>query len=469
MRRIAFHIKLRQMNLLQKYSILSLLCIGLLAFILRLVISHYLTKNMLEMDALMTANIVRKEMKEHLGLMDFKHPDIWKDKKFEAALKEVLGLPEVFRVKVWDKNGAIIWSEERRLIGKAFPENELFQKAMKGEVVVKIEEPKRKEHIYERQMDRIGEVYVPIYSEDNTEIIGVVETYKVPKILFHNIMRAKIFVSVSTVSVGIILYLSLFYIVKGSYRAQVKLEEEKQDMQRQLFQSSKLASLGELSAGIAHEINSPINGIINYAQLIMDDIDKEDDRGDLLRGIIEEGNRISKIVKDLLTFARQEEGEASCIQIPEVIDACISLLRSQLMKDNIKLIREYSQDLPMIRGIRNQLQQVFINLITNSWQALEGENSYLKEEKIIKIEVEELIREGRYFIRIKFYDNGIGISPSIKGRIFDPFFTTKRGKNGGTGLGLSVSYGIIKAHNGEINVDSIEGKYTLFTIHLPAE
>jgi PAS domain S-box-containing protein len=242
-----------------------------------------------------------------------------------------------------------------------------------------------------------------------------------------------------------------------------RLAAEKELMQMQLFQSSKLASIGELSAGVAHEINNPLNAIINFAQLLKDDNQSPTIKERrMIDGIHEEGQRISKIVRDLLTFARLDSHELSRVNIAETIATSVSLFGHQLDKDGIILDVDVRGDLPAVRAEASRLRQVVINLISNAHHALRVKDS---ETKVFQIKAESIGQQGRQYLRLGFFDNGIGIRQEDLGKIFDPFFTTRRDK-GGTGLGLSLSFGIIQEFGGTIRVESEEGNYTRFIVDL---
>jgi PAS domain S-box-containing protein len=245
---------------------------------------------------------------------------------------------------------------------------------------------------------------------------------------------------------------------------QKRLAAEKELMQMQLFQSSKLASIGELSAGVAHEINNPLNGIINFAQLLKDDQTAQTATEQrMIDGIIDEGQRISKIVRDLLTFARLDSHELARVNIDETIAASISLFGHQLDKDGITLEVDIPQNLPTVHAEGSRLRQVVVNMISNAYHALHAKDS---ETKVFQIKARAVDKRGRPYLRLEFFDNGIGIKPEDLDKIFDPFFTTRRDK-GGTGLGLSLSFGIIREFGGTIIVESEEGNYTRFIVELP--
>ncbi|MDT4953989.1 MAG: hypothetical protein QOJ02_2127 [Acidobacteriota bacterium] len=257
----------------------------------------------------------------------------------------------------------------------------------------------------------------------------------------------------------------LMILIVRDLSEQKRLAAEKELIQLQLFQSSKLASIGELSAGVAHEINNPLNGIINFAQLLKDDNEANTATGErMLDGIIEEGERISRIVRDLLTFARLDLHEQARVNIAETIATSVSLFGHQLDKDGITLEVDVPKNLPAVRAEGSRLRQVVVNMISNAHHALRSKDS---ETKNFQIKAGTVDKGGRQFLRLEFFDNGVGIKQEDINKIFDPFFTTRRDK-GGTGLGLSLSFGIIREFGGTIRVESEEGNYTRFIVDLPA-
>jgi signal transduction histidine kinase len=244
-----------------------------------------------------------------------------------------------------------------------------------------------------------------------------------------------------------------------------QLEAEKEQIQHQLFQSSKLASVGELSAGVAHEINNPLNGIINFAQLLKDDeVARTEEHRRMVDGIIDEGERIARIVRALLTFARQDPHELTRVNIAETIDASLSLFGHQLKKDGIAVEIEIEDGLPPVMADGPRLRQVMVNMVSNAHHALRAKAS---GEKVFRTTARAVERPGGERVQIEFYDTGIGIRREDIDKVFDPFFTTRR-STGGTGLGLSLSFGIVREYGGTITVESTEGIYTRFVVELPA-
>lgn len=247
-----------------------------------------------------------------------------------------------------------------------------------------------------------------------------------------------------------------------------RLEAENEEIQRQLFQSSKLASVGELSAGVAHEINNPLNGIINFAQLLKDEpAERPEFEQQMINGIIEEGERIAQIVRGLLTFARSDEQELRYVRVEDAIKTSVALFGRQLEKDGIRVEVDLDPDLPSVRADSSRLRQVVVNLISNARHALRAKADSPGERKTFRISALRAGPSEAALVRTEFYDNGIGIKPEDLGKVFDPFFTTRR-ETGGTGLGLSISFGIVRDHGGTISVESEEGEFTRFTLDLPA-
>jgi two-component system NtrC family sensor kinase len=231
--------------------------------------------------------------------------------------------------------------------------------------------------------------------------------------------------------------------------------KELRSTQDQLLQSEKMASLGKLAAGVAHEINSPLTGILTYSSLLFKAKKDEDPEKEDLEVIVNETNRCKMIVKGLLDFARQTEPQKVLSDINEVINKSINLISHQAGIQNVKIEKKIKPDLPKIMIDAGQIQQVFINILLNAIEAM-PQGGALTVSSGIEDEM----------VAIRFTDTGIGIPRENLLKIFDPFFTTKK-QGKGTGLGLSVSYGIIERHRGKLEVKSQVGKGTTFTIKLP--
>ena len=237
-----------------------------------------------------------------------------------------------------------------------------------------------------------------------------------------------------------------------------KVSERADEMKKinaQLFRSEKLASLGKLAAGVAHEINNPLTGILTNSSLLLEDMEKDDPKYEDVEVMVKETIRCREIVKRLLDFARQTRPQKRLASINALIDNIILLVRNQTSFRNILIEKDLSADIPDILVDPDQIQQVFVNIILNAAEAMTKGGS---------LKIRSARSADRESIVITFADTGPGISEEVRERIFDPFYTTKEH---GTGLGLSISYGIVEQHGGTISVDSNPGKGSTFTISLP--
>ncbi|TLD42751.1 MAG: Signal transduction histidine kinase [Candidatus Jettenia ecosi] len=243
---------------------------------------------------------------------------------------------------------------------------------------------------------------------------------------------------------------------------------EKITLQREAERSRHLAALGELAAGVGHEINNPITGIINCAQILFNKSKEESREKDLARRVIKEGNRIANIVHSLLSFTRRDTHEKkSMVSIREILYETLILTEAYLRKEGIRIKLDIPHNLPAITVHPHLIQQVFLNVINNARYALNQRYPEANDNKTLEISGEEVTIDNCPYVKIMFYDQGIGIPARIKDKIMEPFFTTKpTGK--GTGLGLNVSHNIISNYHGKITIDSKEGEFTKVTIILPA-
>jgi two-component system NtrC family sensor kinase len=231
---------------------------------------------------------------------------------------------------------------------------------------------------------------------------------------------------------------------------------QRERMEEQMSQTEKLTSLGLLAAGVAHEVNTPLAVISNYIQMLAKQMPEGDPRQGIIDKIVKQTFRASEIVNNLLNFSRTSATELADIDVNRVVEETLSLVAHPLKTSQIQVVKQLGETLPAVRGSANKLQQVFLNLFLNARDAMPGGGM---------LEVRTTAHNGS--VEVEVADTGAGIPREHIHRIFDPFFTTKA--NGrGTGLGLSVSYGIIKEHAGKIDVRSTPGKGTSFHVEFPA-
>ena len=243
---------------------------------------------------------------------------------------------------------------------------------------------------------------------------------------------------------------------------QDEVENKTRDLRRaqaQIIQSEKLSSLGLLAAGVAHELNSPLMGILTFAHLLAKKFPDNTPEREDLAVIISQTDRCATIIRQLLDFAREHSSERKEEDLHAVLERAITLVEHQAFYHDVRIERDFDPDVPAILMDASEMQQVFLNLLVNAGEAMaEGGSLTIRTCVTISPAAEE--------VQIVFRDTGVGIAPDTINRVFDPFFTSKDvGK--GTGLGLAVSYGIIQRHGGGIDVESSPGQGATFTMTLP--
>jgi len=248
--------------------------------------------------------------------------------------------------------------------------------------------------------------------------------------------------------------------LSAAYQELNQYHQRLKESQEQLIQAEKLTSLGQMAASIAHEVNNPLSGVLVYTQLLSKKIASNSISRevilDYLSKMDSELTRSTRLVRNLLDFARQSPPALGKVDINEVVDRALDLVAHSFEKQDIEVVKEFNPSLPQLVADSDQLQQVCTNLILNAIQAM-PEGGWLSLRTSA---------EGDGQLKIEVEDTGCGISPENMRKLFTPFFTTKSEVKG-VGLGLAVAYGIIQRHHGRIEVQSQEGEGTTFTIYLP--
>ncbi len=237
----------------------------------------------------------------------------------------------------------------------------------------------------------------------------------------------------------------------------VEMERKLEEVQLQLIHADKMASLGKLAAGVAHEINNPLGGILLFGGLLLEDMDFSNPLREDMDRIVQEARRCREIVNSLLDFAHQKKRYHEPVDLNAAVEQCLCLLGNKALFHNIRVEKHLTEGLPPVSGNPSQIKQVFTNIVTNAVDAMEGEG-------VLTLTSDFDPAAGS--VTVRFSDTGPGIPAEIRNRIFDPFFTTKEpGK--GTGLGLSLCYNIIRMHRGDIRVSCRPEGGTVFSVALP--
>jgi len=237
-------------------------------------------------------------------------------------------------------------------------------------------------------------------------------------------------------------------------REKLAVENKLKATRAQLAQSEKMASLGQLAAGVAHEINNPLTGILFYATLKLETMSADDDERDEVEAVIEDVKRCKEIVQNLLAYSRQSSPMKDIIQLNDIVNQSLSLIRDPKMFRNVKVDKAFSEDMMLLHVDKNQISQVVINLVINAISAMDGEGLLTLRTYRDKV-------SGKAYLEV--VDTGCGIEQDNLSKIFDPFYTTKA-PGEGTGLGLSTAYGLVKENKGNISVKETSKEGTTFLL-----
>ena len=463
-----------------KFAALSFLCVMALALSMGFALSWLLTHAVAEWEWENTAAVARREVElTGVDALFSTPPSAAPGQRARGEFSKLLaGFPEVVRVKVWDRDATVLWSDEPRLIGQRFADNDELKEALAGEVSVEIKTLSRREHAYERgQFTTLAEVYVPIFSKTTRRVVGVVEVYKSPVRLFATIQRARIVIWTISFAGVLILYLLLLPLVRQVYGRQVREEAlqahtaeleaqvtqrtlELETQREALFQAEKVAAMGQLLAGVSHELNNPLSTIVGYTQLLLMRVGVGP-MAEQLDKIAKSAERCTRIVTNFLALARQYPPERQLVLVNQLVDDAVELLAYPLRIDDVDVIRRFAPDLPQLWADPHQIQQVIVNLLTNAHQAMRGVPT---PRRLILTTRHDRVTDR---IVLEVADSGSGVAPDVRTRIFDPFFTTKA-PGQGTGLGLSLCRGIVEGHDGSLRLETTPGGGATLVVELPA-
>jgi len=238
---------------------------------------------------------------------------------------------------------------------------------------------------------------------------------------------------------------------------------------KKLFEESRrnaqLAALGTIVAGVAHEINNPIQGIVNYSEILKTSTENPERIVDIAERILKEGNRIASITRELLDYARDNRNQVAFVNVTDLINSALSLITTKIRRSDIEIVTELGEEIPQMTVNPQGIQQIVINLVDNAYDALRCKES-LTSPKMIKIDAWMVERQGKSGLCLEVQDNGIGMTEEVRKKATEVFFSTKPSTEG-TGLGLAIVSEIVAKHHGELDIDSCEGEYTKVRIFLP--
>jgi signal transduction histidine kinase len=461
--------------LTRQFALLGFFVISLIAVALSAVVSYALRRDLLEREWGITADFIRIGILQHLSPRDFLQPFSPKSlENFEAMSAHLVEMPEIARVKLYDAAMQVLWSDQQRLIGQRFTDNPHLVQALSGKTVVNLlTGPGKEEHRYAgNEFARVVEVYVPVMFPDSSQVVGVVETYKVATQVFASIRKEQIIVISATSAGGILLYLSLFWIVRRAARRideqhrsienrGLELEranEELTAMQGQLLKAERLAAIGEVVTAVAHGIRNPLANIRAAAQVagLGSQTCPSVPTTRHLASIMAEVDRLDARLKELLQFVRPAPPPSAPVDLNAVVGEALQMMAGRIATAGVQLNQSLTPGLRPVNGNCMLLEQVVLSLVANAVEAMPNGRG------TISIETGEEPGSQAVFVEVR--DSGAGIPAENFPNLFKPFYTTKAQ---GTGLGLAIAQKFTEAHRGTMTVSSRPGEGAAFRVTLP--
>ena len=448
--KVSFACPFSRASLAARFAFYSFLCIGIMTTTLWFVVSKYLTQQILEREWETTAQMLRADVRQLLVDYDFQATDRKSvGHKFEELLRHVTLMPDLTRFKVYSPKGVVLWSDDKRLVGQSFADNEQLRVALEGNVVADMTSLKKAENLFDQNpLGSAIEIYVPIFAESK-DLLGVIEIYKRPDILFRDIRQARLIVLLATLGGGVLLYISLFAIVR---QAAKKIDEQQENllkMQSELVASQRMAAVGEIAAAVAHGIGNPLSSIRAAAQVAMLDAKAETDPEHIqktsanLQRIMEQVDRVQKRMQGLLNFAKPMEPHPAPVEINLLVHDVVDILRPRFADAGVRTKLELAPNIPKLTLDANQAEQVLMGLVTNALEATPKDGTVTIRTKT------QRDNGAAPKVVVSVEDTGEGIPIENREKVFEPFFTTK---SYGTGIGLPLAKKFVERNGGMIAI-----------------
>jgi signal transduction histidine kinase len=450
-----------RLDLLQRFSILSFVSIVAFCAGLGWVTSRVLTNAMLAGEWKDTAGMVRYQIRAyHLEAL-FTDPALRADpERYRSSLGAFLNVPEVVKVKVWDREGAVIWATDPRIIGKRFPDNPELRTALAGDVSVQLKPLQKAEHVYEREtFVQLAEVYVPIFARDAPgTLIGVLEVYKTPYALYATIRGARLTVWGAVVMGGLLLYLSLFWIVRVASLSQRRLERSLEAQSAELRHRN--TTLEFFVQSVSHDLRNTTLAIHGVAGCLLEDHGGALGDGGLrlVRRLHANVERQDMLLKDLLTLSRAGEAMSPpreielAVLVREVVAETLTVLESGPVKVTVP------DSLGVLVARVDDVRAIFEHLVANAV-------TFMGDQPAPEIEIGSEDRGAHVELYVR--DNGPGIDPDYHAKIFELFERLEATENRGTGVGLTIVKRIVESVGGRVWVESAPGQGATFRFTVP--
>jgi signal transduction histidine kinase/cell division protein FtsL len=461
-------------RLIRRFLIISLGLIGLLAIALGWVTTSYLTRIMLAREKTITADYVQRVVMERISPAELRAASSSRvDRVPVREVAEELGLlPEVVRIKVFDHEGTVIWSDAHELIGKNFRHTLGLQGSLQGEVVVTLEPiTPTPEHRFEYgTYKELTSIYVPIRDVITGETLAVFEVYKLPVLLKTTISRSRTVLWIVVLAGGVLLFLGQFILVSGAARTintqynellqrareLQHMNTRLQDTQSQLVEAERFAAIGEVTAAVAHGIRNPLGNIRLVTQEMQEGLDRRHPLREPLGEIIEQVDVLEARLRSFLSTVKPFELSLSFTPLAVLVEHALEGIRQGVQEQGVAVSIELEKEQMCIHCDAVKIEEALQELLVNGVEA--GASKIWITAQQVPDDMSNL------WVRMVIEDNGVGMSPDAARKIFQPFFTTKAF---GTGLGLVVAKKVIEAHGGRLVLEARASGGTKAIVWLP--
>lgn len=433
-------------NLSRWYALVSLVSIAAIAVACALLASRFLNDRLLQQEGRLTQEFVQSIVRVENAADFFAGRRSASAQDLERVFEHIAHMPDVIRANMHSREQRVLWSSDRALIGRSFPDNDELRLALGGRLVVNMEEDVKREHVaLGSRTGQFVEIYAPVRDDVHDEVIGVVELYKTPVALFEATRTAHVAAWLGALAAGAFLYFALFGLVRRG-DALIRAQRER------LVQSETFAAIGEMGSAVAHGIRNPLASIRSSAELAL-----ESDPGwrESAREIVEQVDRLESWVRELLSYSQPLAANLESIQVGALLQDSLRGFERDLARRGIRASAQVDPTLPAVVADRILLGQVFNSLIANAVEAVERDG---------RIEVTVQRDEDRR-LRVTIEDSGPGMTPAQLKGAFQPFHTTK---TRGLGVGLPLARRVIERLGGSIRLASNPGAGTIVEVLLPS-
>lgn len=443
---------------LRRFSLITLCALVLFGLFFGVLVTRSIEQNMLERSRQLSAEYISTVVSTEFSLQELSTPRSGADyAAFASKIGRIVLGPQVVRAKFWNSKRQIVWSDDPKLVGQVFKDNDELEDALKGKVTSELSGLEKKEHASEKHHGELLELYVPIRSVAGGEVVAVVEVYQQLDTLLEDVNRQKRLVWLATSAGFLLLYLLLFGVFRQATLRIERQHVEKIAFQKRLIEAERQQMVATIAASIGHELNNTLTSMLLFSEMTQVPNPPLELLQRFSKSMPPLIQRLKSFGKNLLTIGHPPKPCFVPLDLNDLLKSVTALMAESGMLKTLEVMIDLSPDCAIVRGDRVMLEQVITNLAINASHAMEKDGLLT-------------IRSGCSLdsecVEIEISDTGHGIPPENLEKIFEPFFTTKE-PGEGTGLGMYVVKQIVEQHGGTIRVRSSSGKGTSFLIQLP--